>query len=116
MGHGEAFELGLFQSFLVYFSYGLLIFLGHAHDFLDKVFKKSTLTTTKVRFGWHFPIADKRQPNQAPLTSDFESFYARRLYDRIQDCWNRPITGSPGAWVDLLERKTNDPVWNSSFT
>jgi hypothetical protein len=33
----------------------------------------------------------------APLLQDWENFYTRRLYHRIQDCWNRPISGPPTA-------------------
>jgi serine palmitoyltransferase len=33
----------------------------------------------------------------APLTHDFESFYERRLYKRIHDCWNRPVNSCPGT-------------------
>ena len=28
-----------------------------------------------------------------PLFSGWQCFYTKRLYGRIQDCWNRPITG-----------------------
>ncbi|CAO3673564.1 unnamed protein product [Umbelopsis vinacea] len=49
----------------------------------------------------------------APLVSDFDSFYTRRLYVRIRDCWNRPITGVASRTVKLLERESND--YNRSF-
>jgi serine palmitoyltransferase len=38
----------------------------------------------------------------------WESFYTRRLYHRIQDCWNRPICSSPGAYIEVMERASND--------
>ena len=47
------------------------------------------------------------------MTSDFESFYTRRLYTRIRDCWNRPITGCPSRTLQLLDRHSED--WNRSF-
>lgn len=40
----------------------------------------------------------------APLCEDYEDFYTRRLYKRIHDCWNRPISSAPGAWIDVEER------------
>jgi 7-keto-8-aminopelargonate synthetase-like enzyme len=49
----------------------------------------------------------------APLFSDFDSFYTRRLYTRIRDCWNRPITGVPGRTITVLERESSD--YNVSF-
>lgn len=33
------------------------------------------------------------------------------MYSRIEDCWNRPITGTPGAWIDILERKFLHETW-----
>ena len=40
----------------------------------------------------------------APIVNDFEDFYTRRLYQRIHDCWNRPIASCPGAYIDVIER------------
>jgi hypothetical protein len=51
----------------------------------------------------------------APLASDFESFYTRRLYGRLADCWNRPISATPGPMVSVLERKSLDPLFNTKF-
>lgn len=58
-----------------------------------------------------FPSRDRTEQGYAPLTSDFEAFYTRRMYSRIEDCWNRPITGTPGAWLDVLERKFLHQTW-----
>ncbi|CAJ0836584.1 14678_t:CDS:2 [Entrophospora sp. SA101] len=44
----------------------------------------------------------------APLNSDFDNFYVRRLKLRINDCFNRPVTGVPGRKITLLERETKD--------
>lgn len=76
----------------------------------------------------------------APLVSDFDSFYTRRLYMRIRyvclkfhhhlfvicgdadlwdvsynysDCWNRPITGVASRTVKVLERASED--FNKTF-
>lgn len=37
-----------------------------------------------------------------------EDFYKRRLYLRIQDCFGRPISSAPDAWLDVIERNSND--------
>ena len=47
------------------------------------------------------------------MNSDFESFYTRRMYYRIRDNWNRPITGCPGRTLNLLERESKD--YNKTF-
>ena len=50
----------------------------------------------------------------APLVQSAENFYDRRMYHRIQDVFNRPITGPPGAnGMKILERKSTDS--NFSF-
>jgi hypothetical protein len=45
----------------------------------------------------------------APLLNDWENFYTRRLYHRIQDCWNRPIEGPPLAGaMRVIKRVSTD--------
>ncbi|KAL3653634.1 serine palmitoyltransferase component [Castilleja foliolosa] len=44
----------------------------------------------------------------APICLWLEDFYIRRLYLRIQDCFNRPISSPPDSWFDLVERVSND--------
>ncbi|KAG0419329.1 Serine palmitoyltransferase 2, partial [Dictyocoela roeselum] len=46
-----------------------------------------------------------KQGKQQPLFTDFESFFIRRLYSRIRDCWNRPIKGMPGTTIDVVVRE-----------
>ena len=48
----------------------------------------------------------------APLNSDFDSFYTRRLKMRLNDCFSRPIHGVPGRYVSLLDRKSDDGNYN----
>ncbi|KAF5104037.1 hypothetical protein DV451_001028 [Geotrichum candidum] len=50
----------------------------------------------------------KEYNGYAPLTSDFDSFYTRRLKHRLDDCFNRPTTGVPGRYLTYLERYTPD--------
>lgn len=49
----------------------------------------------------------------APLTSDFDSFYTRRLKLRLDDCFSRPVTNVPGRTITLLDRTSKD--YNESF-
>jgi serine palmitoyltransferase len=44
----------------------------------------------------------------ASLLNDFQDFYTRRLYNRIQDCFNRPINSAPGAWTSVMLREFDD--------
>lgn len=40
----------------------------------------------------------------APISENDEDFYVRRVFSRLQDCWNRPICSAPGAWIDVMDR------------
>jgi serine palmitoyltransferase len=42
------------------------------------------------------------------LFKSWESFFTRRMYHRLQDCWNRPIASGPGAHIDVMERVSSD--------
>ncbi|KAL3668348.1 hypothetical protein V7S43_006438 [Phytophthora oleae] len=39
----------------------------------------------------------KTSPGLAKLLTYRESFFIHRMYHRIQDVFNRPVTGTPGA-------------------
>lgn len=84
-----------------YLGYVVLIAFGHLRDFFGKMFKRDQYKHLSDAGGY------------AALTSDFESFYTRRLYTRIRDCWNRPITGVPGRTLNLIERTSED--FNRTF-
>lgn len=84
-----------------YVNYLVLILFGHLRDIMGKMFKPQAYSHLKMNQGY------------APLVSDFDSFYTRRLYMRIRDCWNRPITGVASRTVKLLERVSYD--FNRTF-
>ncbi|ORX99432.1 PLP-dependent transferase [Basidiobolus meristosporus CBS 931.73] len=84
-----------------YFGYIVLILFGHIRDLFGKVFTSSEYIPFSFIDGY------------APMISDFESFYRRRLYRRISDCFNRPVIGIPGRFVTLLDRTSVD--FNSTF-
>jgi len=79
-----------------YISYLILIVFGHVRDFFGKRFKKDRYSHLAERDGY------------APLNSDFDNFYTRRLKIRINDCFSRPTTGVPGRFITLLDRTSND--------
>ncbi|KAL4871736.1 hypothetical protein BDV12DRAFT_194191 [Aspergillus spectabilis] len=81
-----------------YISFLVLIFLGHFHDFFVKWFQPHAYQHLKPRNGY------------ASLYNDFESFYIRRMKQRINDCFERPTTGVPGRHVVLLNRSTRDNI------
>lgn len=81
--------ISVFTAVMVYFGYGVLLFAGHTRDFFRKLCGKSE---------------KQHEEGYAPLLQDFEDFYTRRLYNRINDCWNRPINSCPGAWINVMLR------------
>ncbi|CAM9824346.1 unnamed protein product [Ectocarpus fasciculatus] len=81
---------------MTYFSYALLVAIGHLRDFLATIFGRSRYSDTPTKKG------------TAVLLASWESFFTRRLYHRIQDCWNRPICSSPSAHIDVMVRETFD--------
>ena len=95
-GHIEPNPIGMFSALTTYFGYAVLVFFGHLRDFFGNMTGSSRYLGTIPPKGY------------APLLQGFENFYTRRLYHRIQDCWNRPISSSPGAHIDLVDRVTND--------
>ena len=88
-------EIGIFVALLTYLSYAVLIALGHLRDFVGTIVQSSR---------YH----SESKQGYAVLLKSWESFYTRRLYHRIQDCWNRPICSSPGAIIRVMERTTSD--------
>lgn len=44
----------------------------------------------------------------APLLKSWEDFFKRRIYHRIQDCFNRPVASNPGAHIAVVERVSSD--------
>lgn len=99
--HEAGEEAPLFVLITTYLGYALLIAIGHFEEFVCKLFNHERFRHLRVHNGI------------APLTSDFDSFYSRRLYARIRDCWNRPVTGVPGRMITVLERTSDD--FNETF-
>jgi serine palmitoyltransferase len=87
-----------------YISYLILIIFGHVRDFFGMRFREESYRHLKARNGY------------AALNSDFDNFYVRRLKMRINDCFNRPITGVPGRYINLLDRTTDDGNYHFQFT
>ncbi|RLN06583.1 hypothetical protein BBO99_00005000 [Phytophthora kernoviae] len=77
-------------------SYSILITFGHLRDLAASISGVSRYKSDEGRAGL------------AKLLIAWESFYTRRLYHRVQDVFNRPVCGSPGAYIDLVQRESKD--------
>eukprot|EP00301_Raphidiophrys_heterophryoidea_P012519 c190_g1_i1.p1 GENE.c190_g1_i1~~c190_g1_i1.p1 ORF type:complete len:484 (+),score=114.07 c190_g1_i1:80-1531(+) len=79
-------EPTLFAAITTYMNYLVMFIFGYLREFFRGF------------------LSAKPQKGYALLVKGYEDFYTRRFYGRMEDCWNRPITGTPGAWIDVLER------------
>ena len=87
-----------------YISYLILIAFGHVRDYFGKKFHKQHYRHLQAVDGY------------AALNSDFDNFYVRRLKMRINDCFARPVTGVPGRFITLIDRKSDDHNLHFKFT
>lgn len=82
--------------FSTYISYLILICLGHVRDFVGKRLNPKAYRHLMPHNGY------------APLNSDFDSFYTRRLKTRMDECFAQPVTGVAGRTIVLLDRISTD--------
>jgi len=98
-------SIPFFVAMTTYLGYAILIFVGHIRDICAKIFRKGRYLSSNRR-------ATHAQSDNfqlyAPLLQSWENFYTKRLYHRIQDCFNRPIASNPGATIQMLERISSD--------
>ncbi|EED95276.1 predicted protein [Thalassiosira pseudonana CCMP1335] len=86
-------DITIFAAITTYLGYIVLIITGHIRDI-------------SVANTGNYPSDDLTK--YAPLLKSWENFYTRRLYHRIQDCFNRPIASRPSAIISVLERVSFD--------
>jgi len=87
-----------FIAFTCYLAFAILIFIGHLRDFFALIFVRGRYVRPKALY----PSDNGKL--FAPILKSWEHFYTRRLYHRIQDCFNRPISSKPGSHIHVLER------------
>ncbi|KAG2159457.1 pyridoxal phosphate-dependent transferase [Suillus bovinus] len=82
----------------------ILHLLGYMRDFFGKRFAKSYFAHLMPQDGY------------APLNTNFDSFYTRRLRGRMTDCLCQPVTGVPGRTIVILDRQSTDNNYTLTFT
>ena len=100
-------DITIFAAITTYLGYIVLIITGHIRDICAKFFRKGRYRSTPNNTACTFRPSDDLT-TYAPLLKSWENFYTRRLYHRIQDCFNRPIASRPGAIISVLERVSFD--------
>lgn len=97
----QSFEqVPIYTALMTYLGFYILMFLGY----FNQIFCVPTVSKEKNRDGY------------VPLYDRFERFYLRYVFRRVKDCWDRPITSTPGAIVTIKERISRDYWWTSEFT
>lgn len=120
--HHAVPTIPVFAAATTYLGYAVLIFVGHIRDLCAHIFRSGRYYRSPrsaagagigggggdggAAGGKQYPSDDPSR--YAPLLKSWENFYTRRLYHRIQDCFNRPISSRPGARIDVLERVSWD--------
>lgn len=94
MAKGKDPQISLLTAFLTYLSYCMLIIVGHLRDFFANITGITRYEGVRTKKGY------------SQLLKSWESFFTRRLYHRVQDCWNRPISSNPGSYFDVMERSS----------
>ena len=92
-----------FAACTTYLGYAVLIFVGHVRNTCSSLFR-----TGRYRSHQKTNCPSDDATKYATLLKSFENFYTKRLYHRIQDCFNRPLASNPGSSVHVLERISTD--------
>lgn len=79
---------------ITWLNYGFMILFGYFQDLMEKHSKS---------FQAMLP-----SDGYAPWYTAFETFYARRLKGRMDDCFARPIHGVPGRYTAVFNRVSPD--------
>ncbi|KAG1903560.1 pyridoxal phosphate-dependent transferase [Suillus fuscotomentosus] len=90
--------------FATHISLFILHLLGHMRDFFGKRFAKSYFAHLVPQNGY------------APLNTNFDSFFTRRLRGRMTDCLCQPVTGVPGRTIVILDRHSIDNNYTQTYT
>lgn len=84
-----------------YSGYAFLILRGVALDLLERIVSCIFFWRSQTSSSFQ-PIGRKAGP---PIFTGWVVFYTRRLYRRIEDCWNRPICGEASSSIDVCVRQ-----------
>jgi len=93
--------------FFVYFAYANIMFFGIVQEFIDKLL---------ILLGWKAETLFQAPKGYAPLFKEKEYFWLRRVYQRIRDLFERPISGVPAPWFKVMDRKSDDGFGSFYFT
>lgn len=96
-------HLSYLALFFVYIAYGTALLSGYVRELLSRI---------EIFMGVR---EDPLHPpaGYAPLFKRLDYFWLTRMYQKIRDLFERPISTVPGTWINVLQRGSNDE--NASF-
>lgn len=97
-----------FAASTTYLGYAVLIFVGHVRNVCSNLFRVGRYHTKQRSSSTTMVCPSDDDSKYAVLLKSFENFYTKRLYHRIQDCFNRPLASNPGSHIQVLERISVD--------
>eukprot|EP00924_Labyrinthula_sp_SR-Ha-C_P011358 snap_masked-scaffold_36-processed-gene-2.36-mRNA-1 protein AED:0.03 eAED:0.03 QI:0/-1/0/1/-1/1/1/0/506 len=91
----------LFQKVTLYTTYIIIIFLGTVYDFLQFTLKPIFVTAEEKD-----SENEVQGTNAGKIVSLKDTFYHRRMYTRVADCFTRPICSAAGGQICLTDFET----------
>lgn len=90
-------------AYTCYLVYAVIVFLGNILNYASHYFQGGRYNRRNRE---RYPSEDPSK--YAPLISNWEKLYTRRVYSRLQDCFNRPISSAAGVNIQVVERVSHD--------
>jgi len=96
-------HLSYLALFFVYLAYGTALLSGYLRELYDRFQFFIGLQNDPLR----------SPPGYAPLFKRLDYFWLTKMYQRIRDLFERPISTVPGTWINVMLRESKDE--NASF-
>jgi serine palmitoyltransferase len=100
--------LNWFQITLIYFAYTIIFIFAALREFFSQIGISLGITENKYLI--------KARKGYAPLLKPIEGIFLHRVYQRVRDAFERPISSTPGSWFKVLERYSDDENFTWKFT
>jgi len=97
-----------FQIILIYIAYTVILSFAAGREIASQIF--IALGLMKTRY------LNKAPKGYAPLIGRLEGLWLHRVYQRIRDGFERPISSAPGPWFKVLERYSEDEHFTWKLT
>uniref|UniRef100_A0A915IY55 Aminotransferase class I/classII domain-containing protein n=1 Tax=Romanomermis culicivorax TaxID=13658 RepID=A0A915IY55_ROMCU len=96
----------LLITIFVFIQYGILLLFAYLRDFIRSIGLEKNRNAQEL----------SKMHDFVPLYSDFEALYTRNIYMRLRDCFNRPISSTPGREMSIMDWRTPDYGWTFQMT